>query len=68
MKIGADAVAAKGWWGAHQWLVLRRVSQLSILGLFLLGPLAGVWIVKGNLTSSVTLNFMPLTDPYILLQ
>ena len=68
MSIGADAVAAKGWWGAHQWLVLRRVSQLSILSLFLLGPLAGVWIVKGNLTSSVTLNFLPLTDPYILVQ
>ena len=68
MNIGADAVAAKGWWCAHQWLVLRRTSQLSILGLFLLGPMAGVWIVKGNLTSSVTLNFLPLTDPYILLQ
>ena len=65
---GADAMVAKGRWRAHQWLVLRRLSQLSILGLFLLGPLAGVWIVKGNLTSSYTLNFLPLSDPYILLQ
>ena len=65
---GADAMVAKGRWLAHQWLVLRRLSQLSILGLFLLGPLAGVWIVKGNLTSSYTLNFLPLSDPYILLQ
>jgi ferredoxin-type protein NapH len=44
------------------------VSQLSILALFLLGPLAGIWIVKGNLTFSYTLNVLPLTDPYVLLQ
>lgn len=65
---GHDAVVDKGWWRAHRWLLLRRASQLSILGLFLLGPLAGIWIVKGNLTSSMTLDILPLTDPYILLQ
>lgn len=68
MSVGAEAVAAKGWLGAHKWLLARRVSQLGILALFLLGPLAGVWIVKGNLTFSYTLDFLPLTDPYILLQ
>ncbi len=67
-RIGAEAVAAKGWLRAHQWLLLRRTSQLGILTLFLLGPLAGVWIVKGNLTFSYTLNFLPLTDPFVLLQ
>ncbi len=67
-RIGADAVAAKGRLGAHKWLLLRRASQLGILALFLLGPLAGIWIVKGNLTFSYTLNILPLTDPYILLQ
>lgn len=66
--IGAEAVAAKGWLAAHKWLLLRRVSQLAILALFLLGPLAGIWIVKGNLNYSYTLNILPLTDPYILLQ
>ncbi|WP_275098704.1 quinol dehydrogenase ferredoxin subunit NapH [Sedimenticola hydrogenitrophicus] len=65
---GADAIATKGWWKAHQWLILRRVSQLSILALFLLGPLAGVWIVKGNLAASMTLDLLPLTDPHVLLQ
>lgn len=65
---GADAVAAKGWFGAHKWLVLRRLSQVGILALFLLGPWAGVWVVKGNLSFSYTLNFLPLTDPYVLLQ
>lgn len=66
--VGADAIATKGWFKAHQWLILRRISQLSILMLFLLGPLAGVWIVKGNLAASMTLDVLPLTDPHVLLQ
>ena len=66
--VGAEAVQLKGWWRAHQWLVLRRLSQLGILGLFLLGPTAGVWIVKGNLSSSMTLGMLPLTDPFTLAQ
>ncbi len=66
--IGAEAIAEKGWFGSHKWLILRRVSQLSILALFMLGPLAGLWLVKGNLTYSLTLDILPLTDPYVLLQ
>ena len=66
--IGAEAIEAKGWLKSHQWLMLRRTSQLSILGLFLLGPLANIWIVKGSLASSLTLDTLPLTDPYLLLQ
>lgn len=65
---GAEAITVKGWWRAHQWLLLRRTSQLGILALFLLGPWAGIWIVKGNLTSSLTLGVLPLTDPFVLLQ
>lgn len=68
MRVGANAVAAKGWLGAHQWLILRRLSQIGILALFLAGPLLGYWIVKGNLASSLTLDTLPLTDPYVLLQ
>jgi ferredoxin-type protein NapH len=67
-KIGADAIADKGWFASHKWLILRRTSQLTILALFLVGPLAGLWIVKGNLAYSLTLNTLPLTDPYVLLQ
>lgn len=58
----AEAIAAKGWLSAHKWLLLRRLSQFGILGLFLVGPLAGIWIVKGNLNYSLTLNTLPLTD------
>ena len=67
-RIGAEAVAEKGWWLAHQWLILRRIAQFSILALFLAGPWFGQWIVKGNLAYSYTLGFMPLTDPYVALQ
>jgi ferredoxin-type protein NapH len=65
---GREAVRTKGWWLAHRFLLLRRLSQLAILALFLLGPLAGVWIVKGNLSSSVMLGVLPLTDPFVLAQ
>jgi ferredoxin-type protein NapH len=65
---GRDAVRAKGWLLAHRFLLLRRLSQLAVFALFLLGPLAGVWIVKGNLSASVTLGVLPLTDPFVLAQ
>jgi ferredoxin-type protein NapH len=65
---GARARAEKGWLGANRWLLMRRLSQLAIMALFLLGPLAGLWIVKGNLASSMTFDVLPLTDPYVLLQ
>lgn len=63
-----SVVDHRGWWVKHRWLLLRRFSQLGILGLFLLGPLAGIWIIKGNLNSSITLDVLPLTDPFVLLQ
>ncbi len=66
--IGVEAIRRKGWMKAHKWLLLRRLSQVGILGLFLLGPWFDIWIVKGNLTSSLTLDTLPLTDPYVLLQ
>ena len=65
---GREAIRDKGWWLAHRFLILRRLSQASIFALFLLGPLAGIWIVKGNLSASLTLNVLPLTDPLALLQ
>ena len=66
--VGREAVQTKGWFRAHKWLLLRRFSQIAILALFAAGPWLGIWIVKGNLASSLTLNVLPLTDPYILLQ
>ena len=65
---GHDAVIKKGWLAAHKWLLLRRISQLGILSLFLSGPLFGIWIIKGNIASSLTLDVLPLSDPFILIQ
>ncbi len=65
---GAAAVAARGWFQAHKWLLARRASQVFFLVLFLAGPLAGIWIVKGTLASSLTLGMLPLTDPLVALQ
>ncbi len=66
--IGQDAIIEKGWLKTHQWLLLRRVSQLSILGLFLLGPLASIWWIKGNLSASLLFGTIPMADPFLLLQ
>lgn len=68
MSVGQDAIAAKGRFGARKWLLLRRATQISILLLFLIGPWFGLWIVKGNLAYSYTLDILPLADPYVLLQ
>ena len=65
---GLEAREVKGWLGANRWLLARRAVQLGILVLFLVGPWFGWWIVKGNLSSSLTLDVLPLTDPLLLLQ
>ncbi len=51
-----------------KWLILRRSSQLMVLGFFLLGPLAGIWLISGSLSASLTLDLLPLTDPLVFLQ
>lgn len=58
----------RSWLQRNKWLILRRFSQVSIIGLFLLGLIFDKWLVKGNLSSSLTLDTLPLTDPYVLLQ
>lgn len=67
-RAGREAVAVKGWLLAHKWLILRRASQALVLLLFLVGPWFSLWIVKGNLNYSYTLNVLPLTDPFVLVQ
>jgi ferredoxin-type protein NapH len=109
-RVGQDAITEKGMFAAYKWLVLRRISQLGILALFMLSPWFAVWlnqskalpaldqvdpllagstgnlfshfgtegaapaasdlfyVIKGNLASSLLLDFIPLTDPYLFLQ
>lgn len=52
----------------HRWLLARRACQAGILALFAAGPWAGLWLVKGNLAFSLTLGWLPLTDPLVLAQ
>ncbi|MBB5765773.1 quinol dehydrogenase ferredoxin subunit NapH [Methylorubrum rhodesianum] len=63
-----EGVAAKGWVRAHKWWILRRLTQLTALGVFMAGPLAGIWLVRGNFASSEILGFLPLSDPFIAVQ
>lgn len=65
---GEEAIRVKGWFAAHRYLLLRRLSQAFFLGLFLLGPWFGLWWVVGTLAGSRTFDILPLTDPLILLQ
>ncbi len=64
----AEGVAAKGWLRAHKWWLLRRASQVTALAVFMAGPLAGIWIARGNFASSEILGVLPLADPFIFLQ
>jgi len=80
--IGKEAIEKKGWWQAYKWLILRRFSQLSILGLFMMIPICKLispalgyendcalgWILKGNLASSKLFDTIPMTDPMLFLQ
>ncbi|WP_461534679.1 quinol dehydrogenase ferredoxin subunit NapH [Spongorhabdus nitratireducens] len=63
-----EAVAVKGIWKAFRFLWLRRLMQLSILGLFVAGPVLGVWLISGNLSSSLILGKVPMSDPLAVLQ
>ncbi|EJA7339973.1 TPA: quinol dehydrogenase ferredoxin subunit NapH [Vibrio parahaemolyticus] len=63
---GKEAIEKLGWWSAHRFLVLRRLCQLTIIALFMAGPTLGV--LTGNLSSSMLLDTVPLSDPLIVLQ
>ncbi|ENM4034099.1 quinol dehydrogenase ferredoxin subunit NapH [Vibrio parahaemolyticus] len=63
---GKEAIEKLGWWRAHRFLVLRRLCQLTVIALFMAGPTLGV--LTGNLSSSMLLDTVPLSDPLIVLQ
>lgn len=65
---GAAAREQHGVWIANRWLILRRATQLGFFLLFASGPWLGIWIAKGTLASSMTLDVLPLSDPLIILQ
>ncbi|WJS86566.1 quinol dehydrogenase ferredoxin subunit NapH [Paracoccus sp. TOH] len=62
------SVAARGWLRSHKWWLMRRLTQVSLLGLFMLGPWLGIWIARGNFAASDIAGLVTLADPYILVQ
>ena len=60
--------APRSWFVRQRWLLSRRLSQLTILALFLAGPWFGIWVLKGNLSASLIFDTIPLTDPLLALQ
>lgn len=64
MRRGAERSA----WQRNRWLLARRACQSLVLALFLLGPWAGIWVVRGNLAASEWFGMLALTDPLVALQ
>lgn len=52
----------------HRFLFLRRMSQLSLLLLYFGANAYGWKILEGNLSASLILGVVPMSDPYAVLQ
>ena len=55
-------------WKKYRFLFLRRFSQLSILFLYFGANAWGWKMLQGNLSSSLILNTIPMSDPFAALQ
>jgi ferredoxin-type protein NapH len=52
----------------NPYLILRRLTQVSIIALYILANSYGIAILQGNLSSSLILGTIPLSDPFAVLQ
>ncbi|MGB5918223.1 quinol dehydrogenase ferredoxin subunit NapH [Arcobacter sp.] len=52
----------------NRYLILRRVSQISIMTLYIFANIYGLIILQGNLSSSLIFGTIPLSDPFAVLQ
>lgn len=52
----------------HRFLILRRFTQILIMTLYVIANVYGINILMGNLSSSLFLDFIPLSDPFAALQ
>lgn len=55
-------------WNNYRYLILRRMTQIGLLVLYFGANAWGWTILMGNLSSSVFLDFVPMSDPYAALQ
>jgi ferredoxin-type protein NapH len=52
----------------YKYLLLRRSIQIMIMGLFVAGNAYGWMIFRGNLSAAKVFEFIPLADPFAVLQ
>ncbi len=52
----------------YRYMVLRRMSQVSLLLLFMGGNILGWHVLSGNLSSSRFLGEIPFSDPFAIIQ
>jgi len=52
----------------YRFLILRRISQVALMLLYIGGNYWGWSFVQGNLSSSLLFGFIPLSDPFAALQ
>ena len=55
-------------WNNYRYLFLRRFTQIGLLFLYFGANAWGWKILQGNLSSSLILNVVPMSDPYAALQ
>jgi ferredoxin-type protein NapH len=53
---------------SHRFLILRRISQLTLMVLYFSANAYGINMLRGTLSSSLLFNTIPLADPYAVLQ
>ncbi|ATB68989.1 quinol dehydrogenase ferredoxin subunit NapH [Sulfurospirillum diekertiae] len=56
------------WIRSHRFMMARRFTQLSILGLFVAANGYGFRLLNGDLSASLVMKKLPLADPFALLQ
>jgi len=55
-------------WNSYRYLILRRFTQIALLVLYFGANAWGWTILQGNLSSSLILGVIPMSDPYAALQ
>ncbi len=55
-------------WSNYKYLILRRITQLTLLFLYFAGNVYGWKVLTGDLSSSSLFQTVPLSDPFAVLQ
>jgi len=55
-------------WNNYRYLILRRMTQIGILVLYFGANAWGWTVLQGNLSSSLILGVIPMSDPYAALR